>query len=179
MLSEAKALLASDTGGQTASPGARFGHVSLAALDAGDIRASRRMIEAMAAQTPDNPALRARLSVARAASGDLRRAEEELAEAVELDADSEHQSDVERAATALILSYIERQNYQAAIEESLAFQKRRPDLPTPYSMLAMSHLAADQAVIARQALEEGLQQFPGTIELLGNQNGRAHVRHPG
>src|SRR3546814_20221752 len=60
MLSEAKALLASDTGGQTASPGARFGHVSLAALDAGDIRASRRMIEAMAAQPPDHPALRAR-----------------------------------------------------------------------------------------------------------------------
>src|SRR3546814_11109270 len=35
-------------------------------------------------------------------------------------------------------------------------------------MLAMSYLAADQAVSARQALEEGLQKFPGSIELLGN-----------
>lgn len=168
LLSEAKALLASDTGNQVASLGERFSHVSLTALDAGELQASRRMLEAMASRTPDNPGLRARLSIMRAAGGDPRRAEEELEEGLELDNESEHQSDLDRATAALVLSYIERQNYQAAIEESLVFQKRRPELPTPYSLLAMSYLAAGQAVSARHALEEGLQKFPASIELLGN-----------
>lgn len=168
LLTEANAQLASDAGNQVASLGERFSRVSIAALDAGDLQASRRMLEAMASRTPDNPALHARLSMARAAGGDLRRAEEELEEGLELDTESEHQSDLDRATAALVLSYIERQDYQAAIEESLAFQKRRPELATPYSLLAMSYLAANRTVSARQALEEGLQKFPASIELLGN-----------
>src|SRR3546814_3457219 len=65
MLSEAKALLASDTGDQAASPGARFSYVSLAALDAGETHASRRTIKAMAAPPPDTPARHAPFRVAR------------------------------------------------------------------------------------------------------------------
>jgi cellulose synthase operon protein C len=168
MLRETVELLAKGSIGQAPSTSDRLSHVSLAALDAGDIRARRLMTEALAVQTPHNPRLRAHLSMERAAIGDLRRAKEELSEALELDAGPEHQSDVDRAATTLILSYIERQNHGAAIQESLAFQKRRPDLPTPYSLLAMSYLGAGQFVSARNVLEEGLQKFPGSIELLGN-----------
>ena len=142
--------------------------VSVYALNVGAAQISRRSLEILTEREPENPGLRARLSSARAQSGDLTRAEDELSQAVKLDEGLRYVDEVDRATAVLILSHNQNGSFAKAIEIAQEFRDRRPDNPAPYSILALTYVEMDDQDKARVILEQGLRTLPNSPVLLGN-----------
>ena len=143
--------------------------LSTEALTAGVTQAGRRVLESMATtQAGDSPRLRAQLSISKAQTGDLSRAEEELAQAIQMDKEKRFTGDIDQAETVLILSYLRKRDFDRAIELTNAYVARRPDQAAPYTLLAVIHAEQGDAARAQEAMQKALEQNPSSPELMGN-----------
>lgn len=142
--------------------------LSTEALTAGAAQSGRRIIEVMAEQSEDSPRLRAQLSISKAQTGELTRAEEELSEAIRLDKENQFAGAIDQAATALILSHIRNRSFDKAIELATAFSARRPDQAAPYTLLAITYSEQGDSAKALEAVQAAREKNPDAPELMGN-----------
>lgn len=142
--------------------------VSVDPLSAGAFQLSRRSLEARIERAPDNAGLRAELSIAKARTGDLKRAEQELAQAIKLDKDQRYAGAVDQAETVLIHTYVRRLELNKAMELAEAFLERRPDQSAAYTMLATVYAGQGDAEKAEDTVQKALAADPDSPELVGN-----------
>lgn len=145
-----------------------LGLLSTQALSAGATQTSQRSLEVMATLTDNSPGVRAQLSMSKAQAGDLSRAEEELSAAIRLDQDHQFSSEIDQAATALILSHLRAHNFEKAIQLTTAYEDRRPDQATAYTLLSMIYAEKGDAVQAQDAMQKALAVKPDSPELMDN-----------
>lgn len=142
--------------------------LSTQALAEGAAQTGLRTLEIMATSAGDSPRLRAQLSISRSQAGELSRAEDDLAQAVRLDTDGRFASDIDQAATALILSHVRARDFRKAIELCEAFADRRPDQATPYTLLAIAYAEQGDSAKALDAVQKAREKNPDAPELMGN-----------
>jgi putative PEP-CTERM system TPR-repeat lipoprotein len=145
-----------------------LGLLSAQALAVGAAQTGARALEIMAAQAGDNPRLSVQLSISKSQSGELLRAEDELALAKRLDKDGQFAAEIDQAETALILSHIRNRSFEKAIDLARAFVARRPEQATPYSLLSIAYAERGESAKALDAMQMARDKDPDAAELMGN-----------
>jgi len=103
---------------------------------------------------PDQALLRTQLAVGKIASGDTGAAISQLESAVALG------QDVIQADVLLVLSYLNKREYDKAIAASEDLEARMADSPIPFNLTGLALLAQRQFDAARQRFELALEKDP-------------------
>lgn len=140
-------------------------------LDSGETQRGVKALRQLIEQGQDTPAVRELLGFALARGGDTQAGLAMLEQAAGADPEP-RQADI-----ALIVSHLQQQSFDKAIQAAKRLRQKSPNLVAGYSFHAAALLGKGQRDGARQALREGLEQLPGnptlsmhlsSLELMGN-----------
>lgn len=106
---------------------------------------------------PEQALLRTQLAVGRIAAGDTTGAIAELESAVALG------QDVLQADVLLVLSYLNRQQFERALEAATALEQRMADSPIPYNLTGLAYLAQRLYDEAAARFELALEKDPAFL----------------
>lgn len=123
-------------------------------LQTGDNTKGAALIERAVEIDPEQAMLRTQLAVGKIASGDTAGAIDQLESAVALG------QDVVQADVLLVLSYLNKQEYDKAIEASGALEKRMSESPIPYNLTGLAYLAQNKFDDAEQSFKRALEKDP-------------------
>lgn len=125
-----------------------------ALLQTGENSKGAEYIERAVELDPDQALLRTQLAVGKIASGDTGAAISQLESAVALG------QDVIQADVLLVLSYLNKREYDKAIAASEALESRMADSPIPFNLTGLALLAQRQFDAAQQRFELALEKDP-------------------
>jgi putative PEP-CTERM system TPR-repeat lipoprotein len=104
---------------------------------------ARSYFEQAIALAPTNSAMRTGLGLSRLATGDVETATAELQSAAALD-DTKHHADV-----LLIATHLQQRQYASALKAAQALEKKLPDSPLTYNLLAAAQIGNKDVEAAR------------------------------
>ena len=120
-------------------------------------------LEQAAAIDPRNAGLQTALGASRLALGETDLAIRDLESAIQLDTAKTQADEI------LVLTYLNRKEYDKALLTAGKLAQRQPNNPVAYNLLGAAYLAKDDKANARQSFEKGLalktDYFPAAINL--------------
>ncbi len=128
--------------------------IGTAYIQTGDNSTGAEYIARAVEIDPDQALLRTQLAVGKIASGDTAGAISQLESAVALG------QDVIQADVLLVLSYLNKREYDKAIAASEALEQRMADSPIPFNLTGLAYLAQRQFELARERFNTALQKDP-------------------
>lgn len=123
-------------------------------LKEGQTGKGTKLLEKAARLNPDAAALKTQLAVGRLASGQTSEAIADLESALKLD------PQMMRADILLILSRLQQQDFDGAIESARKLSAKRPASPVPYNYLGAAYLGKKQVELARKQFEKAIALNP-------------------
>ena len=123
-------------------------------LQSGDNSKGAEYIQRAVELDPDQALLRTQLAVGKIATGDTAGAISELESAVALG------QDVLQADVLLVLSYLNKKEFDKAMTASATLEERMADSPIPFNLTGLAHLAQRQFDEARERFELALEKDP-------------------
>ena len=123
-------------------------------IQTGDNSAGAEYIARAVEIDPDQALLRTQLAVGKIASGDTAGAISQLESAVALG------QDLIQADVLLVLSYLNKREYEKATSASVALEERMPDSPIPFNLTGLAYLAQREYELARARFDTALQKDP-------------------
>lgn len=126
-------------------------------LQSGDNSKGAEYIERAVKIDPEQALLRTQLAVGKIATGDTSGAISQLESAVALG------QDVVQADVLLVLSYLNKREYDKAVTASEALEKRMADSPIPYNLTGLAFLAQKKFEPARERFETALKKDPAFL----------------
>lgn len=123
-------------------------------LQSGDNTQGAAYIERAVQLDPDQALLRTQLAVGKIAAGDTGGAISQLESAVALG------QDVIQADVLLVLSYLNKREFEKALEASTALESRMTDSPLPFNLTGLAYLAQRKFDLAQQRFEQALEIDP-------------------
>jgi putative PEP-CTERM system TPR-repeat lipoprotein len=126
-------------------------------LQTGDNTRGAELIERAVALDPDQALLRTQLAVGKIAAGDTGAAITQLESAVALG------QDVIQADVLLVLSYLNKREFDKAIEASTALEARMSDSPIPFNLTGLAYLAQRDFATAAARFEQALEIDPDFV----------------
>lgn len=126
-------------------------------IQLGDNERGAQMIERAVELDPEQALLRTQLAVGKIATGDTSEAISQLESAVALG------QDVVQADVLLVLSYLNKQEYDKAITASRALEQRMADSPIPFNLTGLAFLAQRKFDDAREGFNTALKKDPNFL----------------
>ncbi|MCB1800883.1 MAG: PEP-CTERM system TPR-repeat protein PrsT [Gammaproteobacteria bacterium] len=126
-------------------------------IQLGDNQRGAQMIERAVELDPEQALLRTQLAVGKIAAGDTSEAISQLESAVALG------QDVIQADVLLVLSYLNKQDYDKAIAASRALETRMADSPIPFNLTGLAFLAQRNFDAAREGFNTALEKDPNFL----------------
>ncbi|HEV2007590.1 MAG TPA: XrtA/PEP-CTERM system TPR-repeat protein PrsT, partial [Burkholderiales bacterium] len=126
-------------------------------MQSNEFAKATRFFEAAAKLDPKSAGARTKLGVSRLALGETDRALADLESAVQLDSD-QYQADV-----VLVMSHLQRQDYEQALKAAAGLEKKQPNNPLTFNLKAAVYLAKKDVAAARKQLERALELQPTYI----------------
>lgn len=126
-------------------------------IQSGDNTRGSEFIQRAVELDPDQALLRTQLAIGRIASGETAEAISQLESAVALG------QDVIQADVLLVLSYLNKQQFDKAIAASTGLEQRMADSPIPYNLTGLAYLAQREFDQARARFERALQLDPAFV----------------
>lgn len=123
-------------------------------IQSGDNTKGSAYIERAVKIDPEQALLRTQLAVGKIATGDTAAAITQLESAVALG------QDVVQADVLLVLSYLNKNEYEKAITSSVALEKRMSDSPVPFNLTGLAYLAQKKFDEARGRFNKALDIDP-------------------
>jgi putative PEP-CTERM system TPR-repeat lipoprotein len=123
-------------------------------IQTGDNSKGAEYIERAVELDPDQALLRTQLAVGQIATGDTASAISQLESAVALG------QDVVQADVLLVLSYLNKKEFEKAIAASEALEQRMVDSPIPYNLTGLALLAQRQYAAAGERFRLALEKDP-------------------
>ncbi len=108
------------------------------------------LLSRVAALQPDSPVAQVRLGAGLLIGGDSDEAAQHMETALELN------PEFQQADILLVLNYLQKKDYPAALKAAEAYQRRNLTSVTPYNLLGKVHQEAGQPEQARSAFERAL-----------------------
>ncbi|MFK8048158.1 MAG: XrtA/PEP-CTERM system TPR-repeat protein PrsT [Halioglobus sp.] len=103
---------------------------------------------------PESAKARARLGAGFFALGDQEKGIQQLQETIMMD------SGYQQAEVLIVLSLLNQQEFDEALEAGKEYAERYPESPTPHNLLAQVHLAQGEMGKARESLATALERAP-------------------
>lgn len=126
-------------------------------LQTGDNTKGAELIDRAVELDPDQALLRTQLAVGKIAAGDTGGAIAQLESAVALG------QDVVQADVLLVLSYLNKREFEKALEASTALETRMADSPIPFNLTGLAFLAQREFDKARARFEKALEIDPNFL----------------
>lgn len=126
-------------------------------LQAGENSKGAALIERAVELDPDQALLRTQLAVGKIAAGDTGAAISQLEAAVSLG------QDVVQADVLLVLSYLNKREFDKALEASKALEARMADSPVPFNLTGLAYLAQRDFEQAAARFEQALTIDPAFL----------------
>ncbi len=123
-------------------------------LQTGENSKGAALIERAVELDPEQAMLRTQLAVGKIASGDTAAAIDQLESAVALG------QDVVQADVLLVLSYLNKKEFDKAIAASEGLEERMSDSPIPFNLTGLAYLAQSNFTEAKQRFERALEKDP-------------------
>jgi putative PEP-CTERM system TPR-repeat lipoprotein len=113
------------------------------------------ILTTIAQMQPESPQAQGRLGAGLISIGVEAQGIEALQGALKIDPQY-HQADI-----TLTLTYLQQENFEAALATAEDFRNRSPENPTPYNLLGRVYMATDNAEKARASFEKANELAPG------------------
>ena len=126
-------------------------------MQSNEFAKATRFFEQAAKLDPKSAGTRTKLGVSRLALGETDRALADLDSAVQLNSD-QYQADV-----MLIMSHLQRRDYEQALKAAAGLEKKQPNNPLTFNLKAAIYLAKKDVAAARKQLERALELQPTYI----------------
>ncbi len=127
-----------------------------------DIKAAEKFFAQAAKLSPNDPAQKSRLALAKIGSGETEQAVADLEAAVKMDSPSQY-SDI-----LLIMTYLRQKQFDKALAAIDSLEKKQPNNVLNHNLRATAFLGKRDAPAARASLEKGLALKPDSISLVQN-----------
>jgi putative PEP-CTERM system TPR-repeat lipoprotein len=136
--------------------------LATALMKQGETDEAVSLLEKVVALQPDSATAKFRLGSGMLASGQQEIGIEYLETALELE------PQLQQADITLTLLYFRQKDYDKALAAAEAYRDRHPDLPEPYNLIGVVHMARNHTEEAEQAFRKVLKLVPGDVA--GNHN---------